>query len=51
VARKALSRTRAKRTIKILDFVADDGGNLALEVDLDFDTLAAESLPIVELAP
>jgi hypothetical protein len=40
-----------EHTIEILDVVADDGGNLALEVDLDFDTIAAESLPIEELSP
>jgi hypothetical protein len=40
-----------EHTIEILDFVAEDGGNLALEVDLDFDTIATESLPIEELAP
>jgi hypothetical protein len=40
-----------EHTIEIRDFVADDGSNLALEVDLDFDTNAAESLPIGELSP
>jgi hypothetical protein len=38
-------------TVEILDFVANDGGNLALEVDLDFDTIAVESLPIGDLSP
>jgi hypothetical protein len=40
-----------EHTIEIRDFVADDGGNLALEVDLDFDIIAAESLSIEELSP
>jgi hypothetical protein len=41
----------AEGTIEILDFVADDGGNLALEVDLDYDKVVAESLPIEEPSP
>jgi hypothetical protein len=40
-----------EHTVEIRDFVADDGGNLALEVDIDFDIIAAESLPIEELSP
>jgi hypothetical protein len=41
----------AESTIKILGFTADDGGNLALEADLDFDLIATESLPIQDLSP
>jgi hypothetical protein len=40
-----------EHSITILDFIADDGGYLALEVDLDFDKVVAESLPIEELSP
>lgn len=38
-------------TLEILDFVVDDGGNLALEVDLDFDIIAVESSPVTDLSP
>jgi hypothetical protein len=41
----------AQGTIEIRGFVADDGGNLALEADLDFNVLAMESLPIADLSP
>jgi hypothetical protein len=39
------------QTIEILDFIVDDGGDLALEVDLDFDTIAVESLSLSDLSP
>jgi hypothetical protein len=37
--------------IEVLDFVADDGGYLAFEADLDFDKIVAESPPLEELSP
>jgi hypothetical protein len=37
--------------IEVLHFVADDGGYLALEVDLDFDKVVAEGFPTGELSP
>jgi hypothetical protein len=40
-----------EHTIKILDFIADDGGNLALEVDLDYDKVVADSFQPEELSP